>query len=77
MSKRDSKVKRTIYDKKEVWLLTVKETASLLALTYSGVYKGRKRNPQKWKIMDIGLFCFEHNVTQQSIKDFVEARRIK
>ena len=50
------KSKKTIYSK--MWLLSAHETAELMNMSDVGVYQGRKKKPEKWHIIDIGLFCF-------------------
>ena len=69
------KPKKTIYSKK--WLLSAHETAELMRMSDVGVYQGRKKRPEKWHIIDIGLFCFKHSLTKQVLVDIVQTSGAK
>ena len=66
------KSKKTIYSKPFKWLLSAHETAELMRMSDVGVYQGRKKRPEKWHIIDIGLFCFKHSLTKQVLVDIVQ-----
>ena len=69
------KSKKTIYSK--MWLLSAHETAELMNMSDVGVYQGRKKRPEKWHIIDIGLFCFKHSLTKQVLVDIVQTSGAK
>jgi len=69
------KSKKTIYSK--MWLLSAHETAELMNMSDVGVYQGRKKKPEKWHIIDTGLFCFKHNVTKQVLTHLIQISKIK
>ena len=69
------KSKKTIYSK--MWLLSAHETAELMNMSDVGVYQGRKKRPEKWHIIDTGLFCFKHNVTKQVLVHLIQISKVK
>ena len=71
------KSKKTIYSKSFKWLLSAHETAELMNMSDVGVYQGRKKKPEKWHIIDTGLFCFKHNVTKQVLTHLIQISKIK
>ena len=64
---------KTIYSKSSEWLLSAHETAELMKMSDVGVYQGRKKRPEKWHVIDTGLFCFKHNVTKQVLAHIIQA----
>ena len=49
----------------------------LMRMSDVGVYQGRKKRPEKWHIIDIGLFCFKHSLTKQVLVDIVQTSGAK
>ena len=75
--RKKQKLTKTIYSKPSEWLLSAHETAEMMKMSDVGVYQGRKKRPEKWHIIDSGLFCFKHSLTNQVLRYIVQTSGAK